>query len=102
MPEDKAMLYLASPPVPMAIEQLDLQEPDVGQLLKLAASGRWLLAEKDSHSQAADCWTCTGLDSLQLNCAVSMIKWQGQHLQVVMCHQKGVLEPQQEQLVLAG
>lgn len=30
MPEDEAMLYLASPPVPMAIEQLGLQDQGVG------------------------------------------------------------------------
>jgi hypothetical protein len=44
MPE--VMLYLAIPSVPMAIEQLDLQEQGIGKLPKPAVSGRWLLAER--------------------------------------------------------
>jgi len=40
------MLYLAIPSVPMAIEQLDLQEQGIGKLPKPAVSGRWLLAER--------------------------------------------------------
>jgi hypothetical protein len=50
MPEDEAMLYLACPPMHMAIEQLDLQEQGVGHCPmgsrgNLQHLARWLLAE---------------------------------------------------------
>lgn len=39
------MLHLPDPPVPIVIQQLDLQQQSVGQLLKAAVSGYGLLAD---------------------------------------------------------
>ncbi len=66
MPEDEAMLYLACPPMHMAIEQLDLQEQGVGQPWKPAASSPLAAGRDGSHSQHAHCSTGTDLDSHQL------------------------------------